>query len=93
VVENVSIPVIANGGSSNNRNSDINTHEGTVRQFYESNYPRKSWVLLIKILCLKILPSEMGPIESGIIQKTFIKETSLEIFFAVFFFLRHVRPL
>jgi hypothetical protein len=83
VVENVSIPVIANGGSSNNRNSDINTHEGIVRQFYEHLTPAQilGFFDKNKILCLKILPSAMSRLtKSGIIPKAFIKGTSLEIF-------------
>ena len=34
VVEHTSLPVIANGGSSNNRNSQINTYQG-IKQFWE----------------------------------------------------------
>ena len=30
------LPVIANGGSSNNRNSEMNTHEG-IKQFWRES--------------------------------------------------------
>ena len=33
-LQNCSLPVIANGGSSNNRNSEMNTYEG-IRKFWK----------------------------------------------------------
>lgn len=36
ICESCSVPIIANGGSSNNRNSKINTHAG-IKQFWEES--------------------------------------------------------
>jgi len=45
IVDSVSVPIIANGGSSNNRNSQLNTYHG-IRQFWRES--RASSVMIAR---------------------------------------------